>query len=82
MLTIPDVQQAMLRSGITEAADLDDRLDTDLGDLGCDSLALLDTVAQLQRQADVPIPDDVITEVHTVRELLDYVNDRIVAART
>jgi act minimal PKS acyl carrier protein len=48
-------------------------------DLGYDSLALIETSAQLKRDYGVVIPDELITEVRTPRQLLDLVNQQLAA---
>jgi act minimal PKS acyl carrier protein len=55
------------------------RLDTDIGDrefteLGYDSLALMETVARIEQEYGVRIPDERIAELTTPRELLALVN--------
>ncbi|MGK5627229.1 acyl carrier protein [Streptomyces sp. URMC 123] len=51
--------------------------DRSFGDLGCDSLVLLETAARLQSEYGIVIPDDVIAELETPRSLLEFVNGRV-----
>jgi act minimal PKS acyl carrier protein len=49
-------------------------LDCELADLGCDSLALIETATRIKQEYGVVIPDDEVTEVRTPRELLAAVS--------
>ncbi len=51
-----------------------DTLDLSFEDLGYDSLALMETAAQIGRRFGVVISDEQIVELHTPREVLDLVN--------
>ena len=48
--------------------------DQEFGDLGYDSLALMETAARIATEYGVQIPDDQIVELRTPREMLDVVN--------
>ncbi|WP_432156631.1 MULTISPECIES: acyl carrier protein [unclassified Streptomyces] len=62
-------------AGEDEAVDLDgDILDTAFADLGYDSLALFNTVSRIERDYAVELPDDVVGELKTPRQLLDLVS--------
>jgi minimal PKS acyl carrier protein len=70
-----------LRSILIEAAGSADRtelsqeiIDTDLYDLGYDSLALLEMAALIKQRFAVEIPDDDVPELRTFRLILDRVN--------
>lgn len=72
-----DDLSAVLResAGLEEGIDLDEEiLDVTFGDLGYDSLALLETVAVIARQYGVPLDDDALGESVTPRDLIDLVN--------
>ncbi|MFE0379350.1 acyl carrier protein [Streptomyces inhibens] len=56
-----------------------DIAETSLNDLGYDSLALIETAARLKVDHGVVIPDEQITEVGTLGELLGLVNDSLTA---
>lgn len=57
----------------------DDLADIPLDNLGYDSLALIETATRLKVEHGVVVPDEQITEVVTLGELLRLVNDRIAA---
>ncbi|WP_131738761.1 acyl carrier protein [Actinomadura roseirufa] len=73
-MTLDDLRRILLEeAGAGEGADLDgDILDTDFGDLGYDSIALLETASRLNRDYEVEI--DTAVEARTPRQLLDVVN--------
>ena len=51
-------------------------LDTSLvDDLGADSLDVVDLVMTLEDEFDMEIPDEDITEVRTVGDLVNYLDD-------
>ncbi|WP_179816048.1 acyl carrier protein [Allostreptomyces psammosilenae] len=56
-----------------------DIMDTDFGDLGYDSLALMEMAARIEQERGVKIPDEVITELRTPRAVLETVNGGVVA---
>ncbi|MER8235252.1 acyl carrier protein [Streptomyces sp. NPDC101490] len=49
-------------------------------DLGYDSLALMESAAQIKQEFGVLVPDDEITEVTTPRALADLVNGLVARA--
>ncbi|MGW5052775.1 acyl carrier protein [Actinokineospora sp. NPDC004072] len=62
-------------AGADDAVDLDgDILDVPFDDLGYDSLALFNTAGRIERDHAIRLPDDLVGEVSTPRELLDVVN--------
>jgi act minimal PKS acyl carrier protein len=68
-------------AGELEDVDLDSgTIDSDLYDLGYDSLALLEVAARLQQQFGVKISDEEVTELRTFRLILDRVNGAATAA--
>jgi act minimal PKS acyl carrier protein len=76
--TIEDLTRVM-----REAAGEDDgvSLDGDIAtipfdDLGYDSLALLETASQIEREYGVPLPDGVLADVHTPADFVRLVNER------
>ena len=52
----------------------EDILDWDFDDLGYDSLARMETAARIEQEYGVHIPDERITELRTLRQMLDFVN--------
>ncbi|MFC5183737.1 acyl carrier protein [Actinomadura harenae] len=64
-------------AGETETADLDgDIHDVPFSALGYDSLALLNTVASIEREHGVGLDDDAVAKAETPRQLLDMINAR------
>ncbi|PKV93960.1 act minimal PKS acyl carrier protein [Amycolatopsis echigonensis] len=57
-----------------------DILDVSFADLGYDSLALLEISAYVRREFGVTIPEDVITELDTPRQYVDYVSAELATA--
>ncbi len=66
-------------AGEDESVDLDgDIIDTTLGELGYDSLALLNTLCRVERERGIELPDGLIRGSMTPRELINEVNSRLV----
>lgn len=55
----------------------DDISDADFTDLGYDSLALMETAAAIRQGYGVTIPDAVLFELRTPRQMLDAVNGAV-----
>ncbi|MFF2044103.1 acyl carrier protein [Kitasatospora sp. NPDC048239] len=73
--TLDDLISALREAaGSDEGVDLDDILDVPFEALGYDSLALFNTVNMIERDRGVALPDDVVVEATTPRQLLDAVN--------
>ncbi|HZR52016.1 MAG TPA: acyl carrier protein [Streptosporangiaceae bacterium] len=75
-LTLEDLK-ATLRAaaGEDDSIDLDgDILDTEFGELGYDSLAILETASLIGRRFGVQLPEDEVGELQTPRQLIDFVN--------
>lgn len=75
-LTLEDLK-ATLRAaaGEDDSIDLDGEiLDTEFGELGYDSLAILETASLIGRRFGVQLPEDEVGELRTPRELIDFVN--------
>ncbi|WP_240656478.1 acyl carrier protein [Streptomyces sp. V2] len=66
-------------AGSAEGVDLtgQDILDSDLYDVGYDSLALIEVGARIQQRYGIDIPDEEVTELRTFRTILDRVNSSI-----
>jgi minimal PKS acyl carrier protein len=75
-LTLDDLKRILREgAGAEEGVDLDGEiLDVEFGDLGYDSLALLETAARINREYKIPLDDDAATAAKTPRELLAMVN--------
>jgi act minimal PKS acyl carrier protein len=75
-LTI-DQLKSILREAIGDDDSIDlsgDILDVSLSDLGCDSLAVLEVAAVVQRRYGVAVPDDSTERMTTLRTSLEYLN--------
>jgi acyl carrier protein len=62
--------------GLTEA-DVPDRADAALADLGLDSLAVVELQVALQSRFAFEIPDEDVQRIDTLRDAVDYVNRRL-----
>jgi act minimal PKS acyl carrier protein len=76
MLTIDGLKTALqAAAGDDEVSVLEgDILDVAFGDLGYDSLAIMETTNHIERQFGVSLPEDEVGQVQTPRELLELVN--------
>ncbi|MBB5918327.1 act minimal PKS acyl carrier protein [Nocardia transvalensis] len=54
-----------------------DSIDTEFGDLDFDSLAVLELVTRVQKEYAITVPDSVMEELSTPRDLLDYVTKQL-----
>jgi minimal PKS acyl carrier protein len=72
-----DDLRAVIRGtvGVDDSVDLDGDIgDVPFGELGYDSLAVLEIANKIKKDFGVVIPDDLIVELETPRELIGYVN--------
>ncbi|HZG06044.1 MAG TPA: acyl carrier protein [Streptomyces sp.] len=76
LMTIDDVRRILVQcAGEDDSVDLEgDIAHRSFEDLGYDSLALMESAAQIKQEFGVVVPDDEITEVKTPQELVDLVN--------
>lgn len=76
-----DLRRVLLEgAGVASGTELDASvLDTDFGELGYDSLAIMETAARISREYSIGIDDDALAEATTPRRLLDLVNAEHVA---
>ncbi|MHB1034906.1 MAG: acyl carrier protein [Pirellulales bacterium] len=44
-----------------------------IGDLGCDSLDMVEITMEVEEHFDVSVPDDVAQDIHTVGDIVDGV---------
>jgi act minimal PKS acyl carrier protein len=79
--TLDDVRRILIAcAGDQDEIDLTgDISDIEFDDLGYDSLALLETAARIKQELGVDIPDELISELKTPRQLLVAVNGDIAA---
>ncbi|MFB4301864.1 acyl carrier protein [Actinomadura sp. NTSP31] len=79
-LTLDDLKDA-LRAAAGEAEALQDGsadlLEVPFSELGYDSLAVMETTAQVERKLGVELPEEETAELKTPREYLEFVNARI-----
>jgi acyl carrier protein len=72
---------AMFRESATEVVEKDFHhvLESSvISELAIDSLGMLEIIGSLERQLRIQIPDEMLAGVHTIRDLLDVVEERIV----
>ncbi|TWP50394.1 acyl carrier protein [Lentzea tibetensis] len=62
-------------AGVDDAVKLDEsRPDEQFGDLGYDSLAILELAGRIQRTFGITMPDEAVDHMKTPRQAVDYVN--------
>ncbi|WP_194837651.1 acyl carrier protein [Nocardia sp. XZ_19_369] len=76
MLTPEQLREAMIASaGEDESITLDgDFTSKDFAELGFDSLALMETCAQLKRDHGIVVPDETLWDLTTPEQLIQWVN--------
>ncbi|MBR2868082.1 MAG: acyl carrier protein [Clostridia bacterium] len=66
---------------ITEQLEVDQSIITDnasiTGDLGADSLDLVDLAMSIEDEFDIELSDDALEKIKTVSDLVAYIEDRI-----
>ena len=66
---------------ITEQLEVDQSIITDnasiTGDLGADSLDLVDLALSIEDEFDIELSDDALEKIKTVSDLVAYIEDRI-----
>jgi act minimal PKS acyl carrier protein len=74
--TLDDLKQTLrVAAGEDESVDLDGGiLDVEFGELGYDSLAILETASHIERSLGVKLPEDEVGKQQTPREFVDFVN--------
>lgn len=75
-IELGDLRRILEEGAGTEAGvDLDGNiLDVEFGDLGYDSIAIMETAARISREYDVRIDEDELVRATTPRLLLELVN--------
>ncbi|MFE0171377.1 acyl carrier protein [Streptomyces sp. NPDC059002] len=75
-ITAQDMVRLLTESAgdLAFSGDAEDVLDLTFEDLGCDSLALLETTARIQQDYGVELPDDLATQLATPRSLMEAIN--------
>jgi acyl carrier protein len=72
---------AMFRQTATEVVEKDFNHVVEgsvISELAIDSLGMLEIIGSLERQLRIQIPDEMLTGIGTIRELLDVVEKRLV----
>lgn len=77
--TLDDLRQALRSAaGEDESVDLDgDIMDSEFGELGYDSLAVLETASHVERGFEVKLPEDDVGQLETPREFVEFVNSML-----
>jgi len=77
--TLDDLRQALRSAaGEDESVELDgDILDSEFGELGYDSLAVLETASHIERGFKVKLPEDDVGQLETPREFVEFVNSML-----
>ncbi|MEU6222022.1 acyl carrier protein [Streptomyces sp. NPDC047022] len=81
--TLDDLRRILLEAaGADEGVDLDgDILDVPFEVLGYESLALLETGSRIEREFDITLDEDLLTDADTPRALIEAVNQGFAAVR-
>ncbi|MFA3873254.1 acyl carrier protein [Streptomyces sp. MMCC 100] len=81
--TLDDLKRILREgAGADDGIDLDgDIVDTDFESLGYESLAMLETSGRIEREFDIILDDETLTDARTPRELIAAVNAVLVPAR-
>ncbi|MFJ2813274.1 acyl carrier protein [Streptomyces sp. NPDC087294] len=77
--TVHDLKRVLSEGAGDDGGLSGDLLDTPFGDLGFESLALLETGAVIGREFAVDLDDSLLHDICTPRELIDLVNARLSA---
>lgn len=79
MFTLDDLIQIMRScAGVDEGTTLDESiLDVPYGELGYESLAVLQILSQIELEHGVTLADDAIRHVPTPRKTIEYVNQHL-----
>ncbi|MCA2228511.1 acyl carrier protein [Nonomuraea aurantiaca] len=77
---LDELRDILRRMGGTDEADLDgDIAEKGFGDLGYDSLALLELCNQVERRYDIQISDDAVSNMPTPAKAVAYINSLLTA---
>jgi act minimal PKS acyl carrier protein len=77
--TIGDLRRIMVAAaGESEESDFDgDVLEVTFEELGYDSIALLETASRVEREMQVTLPDEMVTDATTPRKFIELVEERL-----
>lgn len=81
-MTLPDLRRVLVENaGEIDGVQFDESLlDIDFDEIGYDSLALMESAAAITDMYGIQVPDEVLTELRTPRQLLEFVNSRSVTS--
>lgn len=81
-LTLENLKQLMQSCGVDEGTDLNgDIAESSFEELGYDSLALLDIIAQIENEYDLKLSEEDLDKMQTPGQLIDFVNNMLIGAR-
>lgn len=70
-----------LKKIISEQLEIDQSIITEnasiIGDLGADSLDLIDLAMSIEDEYEIEMSDDALEQIKTVGDLVEYIEDRI-----
>ncbi|MFF4604066.1 acyl carrier protein [Streptomyces sp. NPDC001339] len=84
LMTVDDVRRILVEcAGADDSIDISgDIADVPFEELGYDSLALMESAAQISQEFGVAVPDDELVEAATPKSLIDLVNGFLTAGAT
>ncbi len=79
--TVADLMRIIrAAAGEDEAVSLEDNiLEHSFAELGYDSLAVMETASRVEREFDVPLPEEEMTDVETPKSFIAFVNQQLTA---
>ncbi len=81
-MTIDDFRRILIDcAGEADAELSENLLDAGFDEIGYDSLALMESAARIRQEFGVTIPEDMIHDLETPRQVLDFVNGALVEAQ-
>lgn len=75
VLTPENLRRILNEVAGIDSGPTDSFLDTEFGEMGCDSLSLIETSARIKHDLGVELPEDEVLELGTPRALLNRVNN-------
>lgn len=76
--SLAELKQIMQESaGVADVADLSEFERTTLSDLGCDSLAIIETATCIERNYGLKLPEDELFDIPTPGAFVAFVNDQL-----
>ena len=80
--TVDDLRRVMRSAvGVDDTVDLDgDILDVEFTELGYDSLAVLEIASKIEKEFPARLPDEVVGDLRSPRQLIEYVDGQLTGA--